>query len=106
MASRGRFISLREFLALLVELRFFPSISESELEFLERQRLVAPVARVFYPPSIVIESHGFTPNPVPTEVERNVAQALLEALDLWSSPGADPGQIHPFDISAGGREPH
>lgn len=56
MASRNRFMSSKEFGALIADLRLAPTIfQDGLLEFFERQRIVVPVVRVRWPDSMVLE---------------------------------------------------
>lgn len=101
MASRDRFISPREFGALIADLRLTSTIfQDGLLEFLEHQRIVVPVVRVFWPNPMVLESHDVDPDPAPTQAERNATRELTEALHLWRRFDADPELAHPFDIGA------
>ncbi len=101
MASRDRFLSPREFGALIADLRLAPTIfQDGLLEFLERQRIVVPVVRIRWPDSIVLEGRDVVADPVPTQAERDATRALSDALRLWRRFDADPELTHPFDIGA------
>ncbi len=68
MASRDRFLSPKEFGALIADLRLAPTIFQGGLlEFLERQRIVVPVVRIRWPGSIVLEGRDVVADPVPTQ---------------------------------------
>jgi hypothetical protein len=101
MASRNRFMSSKEFGALIADLRLAPTIfQDTLLEFFERQRIVVPVVRVCWPVSMILESHDVVPDHAPTQAERDATQALSDALHLWRRFDADPELTHPFDIGA------
>lgn len=101
MASRDRFLSPKEFGALIADLRLAPTIfQDGLLEFLERQRIVVPVVRIRWPGSIVLEGRDVVADPVPTQAERDATRALSDALRLWRRFDADPELTHPFDIGA------
>lgn len=101
MASRDRFISAKEFGALIADLRLTPTIFQDQLlAFFERQRIVVPVARVRWPDSMVIEERNGVSDPPPTQTERDATKALSNALSLWSRFDADPELPHSFDLGA------
>jgi hypothetical protein len=101
MASRDRFISPKEFGALIADLRLAPTIfQDGLLEFLERQRIVVPVVRVRWPDSMVLEGRDVVADPAATQAERDATQALSDALRLWLRFDADPELTHPFDLGA------
>lgn len=101
MASRDRFLSPKEFGALIADLRLTPTIFQDRLlEFFERQRIVVPVVRVRWPDSMVIEGRNGLADPAPTQTEREATQALSDALRLWRRFDADPELTHPFDLGA------
>ena len=99
MASRDRFMSSKEFGALIADLRLTPTIfQDGLLEFFERQRIVVPVVRVRWPDSMVLEARDVVAEPAPTQDERDATQALSDALRLWRRFDADPEMTHPFDL--------
>ncbi len=101
MASRDRFLSPKEFGALIADLRLAPTIfQDGLLEFFERQRIVVPVVRVRWPDSMVLEGRDAVADPAPTQAERDATKALSDALRLWRRFDADPELIHPFDLGA------
>src|SRR5688572_7482538 len=101
MASRHRFISPKEFGALIADLRLTPTIfQDGLLEYFERQRIVVPVVRVRWPESMVLEARDAVAEPAPTQAERDATQALSDALRLWRRFDADPELAHPFDLGA------
>ncbi len=101
MASRNRFMSPKEFGALIADLRLGPTIfQDGLLEFFERQHIVVPVARVRWPDSMVLEGRDAVADPAPTLAERDATQALSDALRLWRRFDADPELTHPFDAGA------
>jgi len=101
MASRDRFLSPKEFGALIADLRLAPTIFQDRLlEFFERQRIVVPVVRVRWPDSLVLEGRDAVADPAPTQAERDATQALSDALRLRRRFDADPELIHPFDLGA------
>lgn len=101
MASRDRFMSAKEFGALIADLRLTSTIfQDGLLEFFERQRIVVPVVRVRWPDSMVLEAREAVVGPTPTRDERDATQALSEALRLWRRFDADPELTHPFDRGA------
>jgi hypothetical protein len=101
MASKGRYISPRDFGVLIADLRLAPTIfQEPLLEFLEKQRIVLPVARVRWPISLVIEAREEVPSAPPTDEEREQSRELSEALRLWHRFDADPDVPHPLDRDA------
>jgi hypothetical protein len=84
MASRGRYISPKEFGVLIADLRLAPTMFQDRLlEFLERQRLVLPIARIRWPTALVIEAREGVPAVPPTDEERQASQKLADALRLW-----------------------
>lgn len=98
MASRGRYLSPAEFGRLLADLRITSNMFQSSLlEWLERERIVPPVARIRWPDSIVRENRGIEVKPGPTDEERRSTEALGTALRLWSRFDADPEASHPLD---------
>lgn len=101
MASRDRFMSPKEFGALIADLRLAPTIFQDRLlEFFERQRIVVPVARVRWPDSMVLEARDAVAEPAPTQDERDATHALSDALRLWRRFDADPELTHPIDLGA------
>jgi hypothetical protein len=99
MASRDRFMSPKEFGALIADLRLAPTIFQDRLlEFFERQRIVVPVARVRWPDSMVLEARHAVAEPAPTQDERDATHALSDALRLWRRFDADPELTHPVDL--------
>ncbi len=67
------------------------------LEFLERERIVVPVARIRWPRELVIEARGSVPGTLPSQAELTAAQSLDRALHLWNRFDADPEEVHPLD---------
>jgi hypothetical protein len=101
MASRDRFMSAKEFGALIADLRLAPTIfQDGLLEFFERQRIVVPVVRVRWPDSMVLEARDVVAEPAPTRDERDATQALSDALRLWRRFDADPELTHPFELGS------
>lgn len=103
MASRSRYMSTREFGGLLAELCLTENIfQDALLEFLERQRMVVPAARINWPTAVVIEARGGAPIPAATAVEQERCQMLDGALRAWRRHDADPELTHPFDLGDDG----
>ncbi|MGH6879180.1 MAG: hypothetical protein ACREHV_17610 [Rhizomicrobium sp.] len=101
MASRNRFVSPKEFGALIADLRLTSTIfQDGLLEFFERQRIIVPVVRVRWPDAMVLEGRDAVADPAPTQAERDATQALSDALRLWHRFDADPELTHPFDLGA------
>ncbi|MBY5421050.1 hypothetical protein [Rhizobium leguminosarum] len=101
MASRDRFMSAKEFGALIADLRLTPTLFQNGLlEFFEHERIVVPVVRVCWPNSMILESRDVVSDPPPTQAERDATQALSDALRLWRRFDADPELPHPFDLGA------
>jgi hypothetical protein len=98
MASRSRYISHKDFGALIGDLRLTSTIFQDQLlEFFERQRIVLPVARIRWPTALVIETREGIPTEPPTDRERLASQELTDALHLWDRFDADPELDHPLD---------
>jgi len=98
MATRGRYLTPAEFGRLLAELRITSTMFQTPLlEWLERERIVVPIARIRWPDSMVLENRGVATAPPPTDAERSASEALNRALALWKRPDADPELCHPLD---------
>jgi hypothetical protein len=98
MAPTGRYISPRDLSVLIADLRMASTMfQERLLEFLERERIILPVARVRWPTAIVIEARGGGPSPPPSEEERRQASTLADAFRHWNRYDADPNLVHPLD---------
>lgn len=98
MASHSRYISPREFGSLMAELRLTPNMfNDTLLQYLERHRIIVPIARVCWPVALVIEDRGGTPESILTQQERDEARALSNALRLWNRFDAAPESVHPLD---------
>jgi hypothetical protein len=88
----------RDFGSLIADLRLASTVFQDQLlEFLERQRLVLPVARIRWPTALLIEAHGGVPVEPPTEEERLAATELADALEHWRRFDAHPELPHPLD---------
>ena len=95
----GRFLTVREFLSLVADLRLTATpFQVNLLEFLERSRLVVPVARIRWPEAVVLEARERTPSSPSTEEERLATQVLEDALAAWCRYNAPPEMPHPLDV--------
>lgn len=98
MSFAKRFISEKELGRSASQLRLVPTpFQEKLLEFLERERIVVPAARIRWPRSLVIRERGGVPPSPPTEEEIVASQTLDTALERWRRYGADPEDAHPLD---------
>lgn len=98
MTGSKRYMSRQEFGRLLADLCLTDTMFQDQLlEFLEKERLVVPAARVFWPRAIVVEEQGGTPDSPASPAERADAEALNRAISHWSYPNADPAVEHPLD---------
>jgi hypothetical protein len=93
-----RYLNPGEFGRYAAELRLVGNpFQERFLEFLERERLLAPVSRVRWPRAVVIAARGGTPSSPPTGEQVAASEALGEALRAWRRHGADLEAPHPLD---------
>jgi hypothetical protein len=91
-------MSPSRFGSLIADLHLRATSSQDKLlEFLERERIVVPVARVRWPRALVIEARGSVPRTLASQEERTAAQSLDRALHLWNRFDADPEEVHPLD---------
>lgn len=98
MALGRRYLSASDFGRHLAELRLAANpFQDSLLEFLERERLIVPAARVRWPRSIVISQRGGVPAAAPTAAEQAATAALSKAMADRRVPGAPPTAPHPLD---------
>lgn len=67
------------------------------LQFLERQRILSPVARIRFPDAVVIEDRGLQAVPPSTDEERAASDAFIRALGAWKRYDAAPERPHPLD---------
>ncbi|MFC5343559.1 hypothetical protein ACETK8_10005 [Brevundimonas staleyi] len=96
--ATGRYLDTRQFQSLLADLRLTRTSAQAGLlEFLERQGMVTPAARIFWPRALVLEGREVASDPTPTPEEREWTDALEKALRAWSRHDAPPDLIHPLD---------
>ena len=96
--ATGRYLTVREFLALIADLRLTAtSFQASLLEFLERERLVLPAARIRWPSAVVIEGRDQTPPTPSTGAEQKATATLDDALRAWARYNAPAELVHPLD---------
>jgi hypothetical protein len=94
-------MSPSRFGSLIADLHLRSTSSQDQLlEFLERERIVVPVARIRWPRALIIEAREGVPRTLPSQEERTAAQSLDQALHLWNRFDADPEEVHPLDREA------
>lgn len=98
MSFGKRYLTIREFGRYAAELRLVQTpFQDGLLEFLERQRILTPVARIRWPRSVIICARDGVPSFPPTQEEIAASDALDTALQGWKRFDADPEAHHPLD---------
>ncbi len=101
MSAGNRYLNPERFAKHLADLKIFrTSFSLGFLEFSERQRLIAPVARIRWPLALVFEGRNRQSALSVTEEERRAAEALDDALARWNGLNYGAEDVHPLDMGA------
>lgn len=101
MSAGNRYLSPERFAKHLADLKIYHvGFGLRFLEFCERQRLLAPMARIRWPVALVLEGRNCESALSVTEEERRAAEALDDALARWNGLAYGAEETHPLDKGA------